>query len=171
MRRVILVAFGVLLFGALRVPAEHVIFAERQRHHLLAVPVGLSFRQQVEQLGMVAALSGFRSLIGDILFIQAHIAWERTEWSRVLLLFRQATTLQPQNVMFWDMAAWHMAWNASTAALRDRSQPNESLRQQKAREYIELGREFLEQGISNNPQNAKLYEALARLYQLKLNDH
>ena len=128
-------------------------------------------REQVSQLGFIAAFSGFRSLIADILFIQAYSAWEKTEWSRVLLLLRQATTLQPHAILFWEMAAWHMAWNASTAALRDPSQPDESVREKRAREYIDLGRDFLERGIRNNPQSAKLYEALARLYQQKYNDH
>ena len=35
------------------------------------------------------------------------------------LLFREATTLQPRSVLFWDMAAWHMAWNASAAGSSD----------------------------------------------------
>ena len=45
-----------------------------------------------------------------------------TQWGRVLLLFREATTLQPRSILFWDMAAWHMAWNASVAAMT-RSDP------------------------------------------------
>ena len=81
-------------------------------------------REQIGQLGFLAALSGFRSLVADVIFIQAHVAWENTEWGRVLLLFREATTLQPRSILFWDMAAWHMAWNASVAALHD---PNLSL--------------------------------------------
>jgi tetratricopeptide (TPR) repeat protein len=99
------------------------------------------------------------------------VAWERTEWGRVLLLFRQATTLQPRAVLFWDMAAWHMAWNASVAALNDPAQPREALRRRAQRQYIELGKDFLERGIANNPDSPQLYEALARLYKDKLNDH
>ncbi|MFL6539437.1 MAG: hypothetical protein ACJ8HU_01605 [Chthoniobacterales bacterium] len=161
----------MLAFGAARVPAEHAIYAARAERQLLAVPVDLTFGEQVRQLGFSALLSGFRSLLADVAFIRAHIAWERTEWPRVLLLFREATTLQPHTALFWDMAAWHMAWNASTAALRDRSQPDEALRNRTAREYVDIGRDFLERGIRNNPDNPKLYEALARLYQQKYNDH
>lgn len=171
MKRAILVSLGVLAFGAARIPAEHAIYAARAERHLLAVPVDLTFGEQVGQLGVIALLSGFRSLLGDIAFIRAHVAWEETEWPRVLLLFRQATALQPHTALFWDMAAWHMAWNASTAALRDRAQQDEALRNRTAREYIDIGRDFLERGIRNNPDNAKLYEALARLYQQKYNDH
>ena len=109
--------------------------------------------------------------MADVLFIQAHVAWERTEWGRVLLLFRQVTTLQPRSILFWDMAAWHMAWNASAAALHDPTQPRLALRIKAQREYFELGKDFLERGIKNNPDRPQLYEALARLYRDKYNDH
>ena len=116
-------------------------------------------------------MSGFRSIVADVLFIQANVAWERTEWGRVLLLFRQVTTLQPRAVLFWDMAAWHMAWNASVAALNDRTQPRLALRIKAQREYFALGKDFLERGIKNNPEQPQLYETLARLYRDKYNDH
>ena len=48
---------------------------------IVAIPLNLDLREQVGQLGFVAALSGFRSVVADFLFIQAHVAWERTEWS------------------------------------------------------------------------------------------
>jgi uncharacterized protein HemY len=73
--------------------------------------------------------------------------------------------------MFWDMAAWHMAWNASAAAMDDPHQPRLALRMKAQREYFDLGRDFLERGIKNNPDQPQLYEALARLYRDKYFDH
>jgi uncharacterized protein HemY len=99
------------------------------------------------------------------------VAWERTEWGRVLLLFRQVTTLQPRAILFWDMAAWHMGWNASVAALNDRTQPRMALRIKAQREYFALAKDFLESGIKNNPDKPQLYESLARLYKEKYKDH
>ena len=87
------------------------------------------------------------------------------------MLFRQVTTLQPRTVLFWDMAAWHMAWNAGAAALRDPAQPRLALRIKAEREYLELGKDFLERGIKNNPERPELYEAMARLYRDKYTDH
>ena len=69
------------------------------------------------------------------------------------------------------MAAWHMAWNASAAAMNDSSQPRLALRVKAQREYFALGKDFLERGIKNNPDQPQLYEALARLYRDKYNDH
>jgi tetratricopeptide (TPR) repeat protein len=161
----------LLAFGALRLPMEHRLSAEHRALHFQGVEFDLSLREQIGQLGFVAALSGFRSLVADVLFIQAHVAWEQTAWGRVLLLFRQATTLQPRSVLFWDMAAWHMAWNASAAALRDESQPRQALRIKAQRQYFDIGKDFLERGIRNNPDKPQLYESLARLYKDKYNDH
>jgi hypothetical protein len=69
------------------------------------------------------------------------------------------------------MAAWHMAWNASVAAMNDRSQPRLALRVKAQREYFAIGKDFLERGIKNNPDRPQLYESLARLYKDKYNDH
>jgi hypothetical protein len=151
-------------FGVLKLPIERSLSAQHKQAYFRGVELGLDLREQIGQLGFLAALSGFRSLVADVLFIQAHVAWERTEWGRVLLLFRQVTTLQPRGILFLDMAAWHMAWNASVAALNDRTQPREALRIKAQREYLALGKNFLERGIRNNPDRPQLYEALARLY-------
>ncbi len=171
MIRLALILLLVLVIGAMKLPIEHQLSVEHRRLHFRDVDFSLGLREQIGQLGFVAALSGFRSLVADVLFIQAHVAWERTEWGRVLLLFRQVTSLQPRSVLFWDMAAWHMAWNASVAAFNDRSQPRQTLRVKAQREYFALGKDFLERGIANNPEKPHLYESLARLYKDKYNDH
>jgi hypothetical protein len=161
--RVLVVIAALLCFGVVRLPLE-------QKNPVQDRQLHLSSREQIGQLGFAAALSGFRSIVADVVFIQAHVAWERTEWARVLLLLREATALQPGSIMFWDMAAWHMAWNASAAVMNDESKPL-TLRSRKQHEYFDLGRDFLERGIKFNPDNPRLYEAMARLYQQKYQDH
>ncbi|MEY2439539.1 MAG: hypothetical protein QOI34_924 [Verrucomicrobiota bacterium] len=171
LRTVAIVVSIVLAFGASKLPIEHGLSDAHRQLHFQDVVFDLSLREQLGQLSFVAALSGFRALVADILFIEAHVAWEQTEWGRVLLLFRQVTTLQPHSILFWEMAAWHMAWNASVAALNDRSQPRQALRIKAQREYFALGKDFLERGIRNNPERPQLYESLARLYKDKYKDH
>jgi hypothetical protein len=166
-----IIALLLVLFGGLRLPIERRLTEQHRSAYFRQARLGLDLREQIGQLGFLAALSGFRSLVADVVFIQAHVAWERTEWGRVLLLFREATTLQPRSILFWDMAAWHMAWNASVAALHDEKLPNDFLRRKAQREYIDLGKDFLERGIKNNPERPQLYESLARLYKEKLQNH
>jgi hypothetical protein len=170
MSRLLFVFAMLLAFGVTKLPAERALSLQHRQLQFADI-ANLDLRDKIGQLGFVAALSGFRALLADVLFIQAHVAWERTEWGRVLFLFRQVTTLEPHVPLFWDMAAWHMAWNASAAAINDQSQPRLALRVKAQREYFALGRDFLERGIKNNPNKPQLYEALARLYREKFNDH
>jgi len=166
------VALAVLTaLGAVKLPVERNLAALHRQEHFGGVEFNLDLREKLGQLGFVAALSGFRAIVADALFIQAYTAWENTEWGRMLLLFRQITTLQPRVLLFWDTAAWHMAWNASVAAMNDRTQPRLALRVKAQREYFALGKDFLERGIKNNPDRPDLYEALARLYKEKYKDH
>ncbi len=167
-------AFAMLLvFGVMKLPVECALALQHRSAAggQFGDVLNLDLREKLGQLGFIAALSGFRAVVADFLFIEAHVAWERTEWGRVLFLFQQVTTLQPHVPLFWDMAAWHMAWNASAAAMSDSSQPRLALRIKAQREYFALGKDFLERGIKNNPDKPRLYEALARLYRDKLNDH
>jgi tetratricopeptide (TPR) repeat protein len=168
----VLVALAILVaLGGIKLPVEHDLAVLHRHEHFRGVEFNLDLREKIGQLGFIAALSGFRAIVADALFIQAHSAWERTEWGRILLLFRHITTLQPRVLLFWDMAAWHMAWNASVAAMNDQRQPRLALRVKAQREYFALGKDFLEHGIKNNPDRPQLYEALARLYKEKYKDH
>ena len=167
-----LIAPAVLVVvGLLKLPAERDLARLHREEHFRGVEFNLDLREKLGQLGFIAALSGFRGIVADALFIQAHAAWENTQWGRMLWLFRQVTTLQPRVLMFWDIAAWHMAWNASVAAMNDPNQPRQSLRVKAQREYFAIGKELLQRGIKNNPDRPELYEALARLYKEKYNDH
>jgi tetratricopeptide (TPR) repeat protein len=167
-----LIAVAILIVvGVVKLPLEHNLAALRRQEHFRGVEFNLDLREKIGQLGFIAALSGFRAIVADALFIQAFSAWENTEWGRMLLLFRHITTLQPRVLLFWDTAAWHMAWNASVAAMNDQKQPRLALRVKAQREYFALGKDFLERGIKNNPDRPDLYEALARLYKEKYKDH
>ncbi|MGB9475713.1 MAG: hypothetical protein WCE87_11665, partial [Candidatus Udaeobacter sp.] len=157
MMRVLLALTLVVALGALKLPLERDLAVLHRREHFRGVEFNLDLREKIGQLGFIAALSGFRAIVADALFIQAHVAWERTEWGRILLLFRHITTLQPRVLLFWDMAAWHMAWNASVAAMNDQGQPRLALRVKAQREYFALGKDFLESGIKNNPDRPQLY--------------
>ena len=169
--RFLLVLAILLALGLIKLPFERQLAAVHQQLRFRTTELSLDLRERIGQAGFIAALSGFRSLVADILFIQAHAAWEQTEWGRVLLLFRQITTLQPRSILFWDMAAWHMAWNASVAALNNPAQSRQALRVKAQREYFAVGKDFLERGIRNNPDRPQLYDALARLYRDKYHDH
>ena len=161
----------LLAFGIVRVQWEDRLTEERQKADIGGTKLNLGLRAKIGQLGFLAALSGFRTLVADLLWIDAHTAWERVEYGRMNLIFQTVTTLAPHNVNFWEMAAWHMAYNASVAALDDKKQPKLALRRKAQHEYFLLGKDYLEQGIANNPNSYLLYQNLGAIYRDKLNDH
>jgi len=171
------IAIGlVALFGLVKWPVESALDTAQRAANLRKTTLDLSLRAQVSQMGFLAALSGFRSPLAAYLWIEAHNAWEKTQWNkpqwgRMAGLFNTVTTLQPRSKLYWDMAAWHMAWNASVFALEDKTQPSEAMRIRNQRQYFELGRDFLERGIKNNPDSYQLYFAMGRLLRDKFEDH
>jgi hypothetical protein len=86
-------------------------------------------------------------------------------------LFQSVTALQPRSLVYWDLASWHLAWNASVAARENPREPSEFLRRRAEREYHELGRDFLERGIANNPDRYLLRERLGIMLRDKFLDH
>jgi hypothetical protein len=169
--RFLSVAVALLFFGAIRLPIEVRLNEEYRNAFFHGAKLNLSLRQQIGQTGFLAALGGFRALVADGLWIQAHIDWTRTEWGKMLFLFNNVTALQPRNIMFWDTAAWHMAWNASAYVRDDPTERHIALRLKRQHEYFLIGKDLLERGIQNNPDRYKLYESLANLLRDKLQDH
>jgi hypothetical protein len=166
------VAAVLLLFGLARLHFEQSLTEAHRRAFFHTAKLNLDLRQQLGQMGFLAALSGFRAVVADLAWIQAHSAWERTEWGRMKLLMDTVTALQPRATLFWETAAWHMAWNASVAVLEDsRRQPREVLRIKAQREYFKIGEDYLLRGIQNNPDRWVLYDRLGLLYREKFKDH
>ena len=108
----------ILVFGGARLNFEQRLTEERRAAFYHGAKPDLPLSQKLTQAGFLAALSGFRALVADFLWIEGHIAWEHTEWGRMALLFQNAVTLQPRNVMFWDMSGSPgtlLGYNASLA--------------------------------------------------------
>ncbi len=171
MKRVAIALALLLVCGAAQLPIELRVAAAQREAGLKSPPLDLSLRENLGQMGFIAALGGFRSFIAALLWIEGHTAWENLEWGRMVGLFKTVTTLQPNFDLYWDQSAWHMAWNASRHALDDTSQPSEALRQRASRQYIELGRQFLEDGLKNNPADSDLWARYGDLLREKIEDH
>lgn len=170
-RRYLLGTALVLAFGLVRWPFERSLARERLASSLDPVQLDLSLRERVSQNEFIAALGGFRSLVADVLWIDAQTDWERVEYGKMNLKFGTATTLVPHNTMFWDMAGWHMAYNASVAVMEDRNESKLAIKKKRQHEYFELGKDYIERGIANNPQDRDLRIMLARIDSEKLGDH
>jgi len=162
---------ALLIFGLARIPIERSLDAAHREANLRTATLDIGLREQIGQLAYAAALSGFRSLVAAFLWIEAHTAWEQTAWGRMAGLFQSVTALQPRSLVYWDLASWHMAWNASIAARDNPKEPSEFLRRRAEQEYQKLGRDFLRRGIANNPDRYLLHERLGIMLRDKFSDH
>lgn len=161
----------LLAFGVVRIPIETRLTDDYHKEHFFTADLGIGLYQSIGQQSFLAALGGLRAAVADGLWLQAHADWTRTEWGKMLLLFNNVTALQPRNVLFWDMSAWHMAYNASAAAMEDPSVPRMALRLKHQHDYFLIGVDLLRRGIANNPDKFKLHESLANILRDKLQDH
>ena len=101
-RRVALALVLLLIFGAARMPFERALERERKAAYFHGAQLNLGLREQLGQMAFLAALSGFRAVVADGLYLHAHALWERTEWGRMKLAFDGVVALQPRAVLFWD---------------------------------------------------------------------
>jgi hypothetical protein len=169
--RIFAAVFFLTVVGTILLPWEIQLQKKGKELGFRSVALDLSLREQIGQSGFLAALSGFRAPLAALLWIKSHIAWENTEWGKMAALFDTVTTLQPHTLLYWDIASWHMAWNASMAAEQDQKQQSEALRERASRQYIDLGRDILQRGIRNNPNDYYLYERLGILLRDREKDH
>jgi len=134
-------------------------------------PTAVAVREKLGQGLVLAALGGFRGLAANAMMLQAHRAWEEQQWVRVRSALEMTTLLQPRVALFWDLASWHLAWNAAVAAERFSGQANETRRRIEARKWVEAGRELLERGTRAVPEKALLFQRLGDLYWQRLADY
>lgn len=172
MKKNLLPLLFLLAFGALRAPREQALVAAQRAAGFQLARLNVNTRAQLGQGGFVAALSGFRALMADLLWIRAGTAFEQTAWSRMELLLHSATQLQPRAVLFWEMAHYHMAYDAATA-MRSGSNPlpTAALRRKAELGFIRIGETFLRDGLAFNPDSSRLWERLGDLLARRLNDH
>ena len=164
-------ALGILVllaWGIAKFPVEARLEQRMQDARLGGFKPTASLRQQAGQAGFIAALGGLRAAVADMLWIRAHVAWQDVQYGRMKLLFDTCTAMQPRRVNFWDIAAWHMAWNGSVHV--ENSDPDPVVRKAKMREFYELGKDFLMRGIESNPDSWELYDRLGMLYRDKYKD-
>lgn len=167
----VLAFFAILAFGFAKLLPEEKLANDERAAHFHQAQLTVKLRDQIGQTSFLAALSGFRAAVADMLWLEAYTAFANVQWGKMEQLLQDVTTLQPRSVMFWNMAAWHMAYNASVSALNNPNQPRKALRIKAQREYFDIGKDFLLRGIANNPDHYLLYESLANLYDAKYHDH
>jgi hypothetical protein len=164
-RRILLAVFILLLWAPFKIVWEQHIAHEQ---NLLRYGDNTMTRRLRDQLGQgltIGVLSGMRSVVADLLWLNVTVSWEDESWFNMEGYINLCTALQPRSITFWDIGGWQLSWNASVAAMQDRKQPNALRRLKAARFWIDKGRDVYLRGIENNPENYKLWADTGLLYQ------
>jgi hypothetical protein len=170
MRAKLIAALLLTLPLWLMLPLAQQVHTERLRLQYGDTGVSREIRDQVGQGMAIALLAGFRGVVADFVWIRSQSFWEKKEWMQQYNNMQLTTLLQPRSVVFWDLGAWHMAWNIGYAERVDTN--NYTRAQGLKRELLwhERAREYLERGIENVPNRYDLYFSLGWLYAQKFKD-
>jgi hypothetical protein len=168
MRTKLIAALLVVLPSLLMLPLQDNIGAERVQRRYGGARVNRKMRDVIGQKAAIALLAGFRGIVADLLWIQSHGYWEKKQWLQQYRDMEVVTTLQPQSILFWDVGAWHMAWNIGYAVSVDTNNVTEAVGIKRMRDWHERARAYLDRGIENIPNRYDLYFKIGWLYLQKL---
>jgi hypothetical protein len=169
MKHKILGVLLLVILGVVKVPMENHVAQTLKAAQLRDEPISLGLRETVSQMAFAASLGGLRSLVASITYLRAYVAFEDRDWGRVDSLMTLTTRMQPKEPMYWDEAAWHMAYNAATNT-QQREDLRAAIRNKEFREYVLRGLKITEEGLVYNPDNPKLLIRKAEIYRDRLKD-
>jgi hypothetical protein len=170
LRRALLVALLLGLWAPFKIIWEQEIAREQDFLRYRGVNMTRQLRDELGQGLTIGVLSGMRSVVADLIWLEVTIAWENQQWFKMEGYVNLCTALQPRSLAFWDIGGWQLAWNASVGAAYDKTQPNDLRRLKNSQFWIQKGLEIYKRGIENNPERYKLWADTALLYQMRLAD-
>jgi tetratricopeptide (TPR) repeat protein len=171
-RRAILLALLIASWGLAKTYWEEELTTQFASMRYRGFRVTPEMSHQLGQEGLISVLGGFRAVVADIFWLtDVTGGFQNEEWYRVKRGVDVATTLQPRFIPFWDNGGWHLAWNASSDAARDRDEKDPLRKLKNERFWIEAGEDTLKRGVAINPDKYTLYATLGHLYQQKLKDY
>jgi len=168
MRAKLIAALLIVVPSWLMLPLQSRIDSERVQLRYGGAHVTRQMRDAIGQGMAIALLAGFRGVVADFLWIQSHNYWEKKQWLQQYRDMEVVATLQPQSILFWDVGAWHMAWNIGYAVKVDTNNVTAAPGIKRERAWHERARQFLERGIENVPNHYELYFKMGWLYLHKL---
>ena len=160
----ILCVVGLLAaVGQLRMQFEQQVTTEMKDEHILTPSFDLESRASLSQKGFVASFGSLRPTLAAVTALSSAKHHARSDWAALEEAFESVVVLDPYNPYYWDLGAWHMAYNASSSS-QDNSELPPLARQRLYREWIQKGSDFYDRGIAANPEDLSLRQAKARLW-------
>jgi tetratricopeptide (TPR) repeat protein len=171
LRRAALVALLLGLWAPFKIVWEQQIARQQDDLRYRGLVMTRALRDELGQGLTIGVLSGMRSVVADLIWLNVTTAWENQEWFRMGGYINLCTALQPRAPVFWDLGGWQLAWNASVSAAQNPKEPNDLRRLKASRFWIDKGLDVYQRGLANNPQYWRLWADTAMLYQQRLKDY
>lgn len=159
----------LVIWGGFKVRWESVLFQESEQYG--GVSLSLKVSEQVGQGTVIAVLSGFRSVVADWLWLKVNYFFEERQWPQMQETMNLVCGLQPRSPDFWEMSAWHLAWNVSHAVRYEVQEPSLARRIKAQNYYIKAGRAVLDRGLEYIPDRYDLWVARGLLRAEKQKDY
>ncbi len=170
LRRAVLVALLLGLWAPVKIVWEQHIAREQDYLRYRGAPMTRQLRDELGQGLTIGVLSGMRSVVADLVWLESVGAWMNQNWFEMSRVVNLCTVLQPRAPLFWNMGGWHLAWNASIDAMENPTEPNALKRLKASRYWIDQGLDLFKRGLENNPTDWRLWTNTAILYQQRLKD-
>lgn len=164
LRKAIVVILALIAFGFALRPFDNALRKDMEEQGLLYEPLDLNTRESIGQVSLAISLGGLRSLVATMMNLSAQTDWENQEWFELEKKYRTIVVLQPKTRYYWQAASWHLASNA-WADFEDKPRYTETQRKERQRELLDKGIWFLQRAVANNPDDWRLWQDLAYLYE------
>lgn len=156
----------LLLAGWVKSPWELAAQRDFMQAGLLSQPLDLDTKEKIGQTSAAVALGGMRSVVATFINLAAYGSFEDRDWPKLEERYNLIVALEPKSSYYWDVASWHLSYNAAVD-YREREELPAARREALHKQYIQKGRDFLDRGIKNNPQDWTLYSSKGRNYSHK----
>src|SRR5271155_5965772 len=120
LRRAVLVALLLGLWAPFKIVWEQQIARQQDALRYHGITMTRQLRDELGQGLTIGVLSGMRSVVADLVWLNVTTAWMNQDWWKMGSYINLCTALQPRAPVFWDIGGWELAWNASISAAIDK---------------------------------------------------
>ncbi len=159
----IVLAVAILAMGGLRLPFELRLTEDLRQAELMPPKLEVRTGERIGQTFSAVSLGGLRTLVATFLNLRAFTFFTQQRWADVESTYEMIVDLAPRTRYYWDTGSWHQAYNAASYYHYENDDLPPLRRKLAWRDSILKGREFLENGIRNNPGDPQMLESLGFL--------
>lgn len=161
--QIVCVIVALAAVGQLRMTFEQQLTADMKEARVLTPSFDMQSRAGLSQKGFIASFGSLRPTLAAVAALGSAKYHARSDWQELEKSFDTVVLLDPYNPYYWDLGAWHLAYNASTSSRDDVSLPP-LMRERLYKEWTQKGSDFYDRGIAANPHHLGLRQSKARLW-------